>query len=286
MSSENNTSLWQFIKNVGHHWVALMSGGILIVSLGLFERFSGKNVPVEVYIAIIALIFCIAFYLAWRDERNSIIAIQKTIEDKEKVVSDKDKIISETEQTISELKLALLQEKEARTPQLKAAILEVATAELSGKGEKQTAVTYKITLSNLGMPSVAVDWMPFVTLAGRKPLGFELMHFENELTLGYEGEKAIAIRSQDMIYEKTTTPIQTGAMVVGYLHFWSSYKKDEIRAQDTILGVFFKDVKEIIYEVHFDNDNSKTLPAPMYTPGVKTRATTINKPASRPKKRK
>lgn len=264
-----------------------MSGGIITISIGLFDRFSGASIPYIVYIGIILLFVFVACFLAWIDARQEMDRLSSEVAKKEQELLNKVEIMADKNRTILELRQELSEVKEQRTPLFKATILEVATAELSGQGEKQTAITYKITISNLGMPSVVVDWMPFITLAGRKPLAFEYMHFGNELTLGHETDgKATVIKSQDMIYEKTTTPIQTGAMVVGFLHFWSSYKRDDIRAQETNFGVFFKDVNEVIYEVHYDKENSKTLPAPRYTPGVQTRTTTINKSTPRRKKRK
>lgn len=49
-----------------------MSGGIITVLLGLFERFSGKNVPLWVYATILVFFAFLACYLAWRDERQQL----------------------------------------------------------------------------------------------------------------------------------------------------------------------------------------------------------------------
>lgn len=52
-----------------------MSGGIITVLLGVFERFSGKNVPLWVYGAILIFFAFLAFYLAWRDARKAVTQI-------------------------------------------------------------------------------------------------------------------------------------------------------------------------------------------------------------------
>ena len=47
-----------------------MSGGMVVVVLSIFERFSAKNVPLWVYGSTVMLLIVIACYLAWRDERG------------------------------------------------------------------------------------------------------------------------------------------------------------------------------------------------------------------------
>jgi len=67
---KNSTNVFAFIWAVFHHWTTLMSGGIITVALGIFERFSGKNVPLWVYGMILIFFVFLACYLAWRDERR------------------------------------------------------------------------------------------------------------------------------------------------------------------------------------------------------------------------
>jgi len=64
------TSLWAFLREVGKHWVTLMSGGFITVALGLLERLSGKAVPLWVYGCVLVFFVFLACYLAWRDERQ------------------------------------------------------------------------------------------------------------------------------------------------------------------------------------------------------------------------
>ena len=55
-----------------------MSGGIIIVALGLFERISGTNVPFWVYAPIIVLLVLVASYLAWKEQRQIVLAQQRS----------------------------------------------------------------------------------------------------------------------------------------------------------------------------------------------------------------
>jgi hypothetical protein len=60
------TSMFRrFVKDVFEHWKALMSGGLVIIVLGIFERLSGKTVSLSVYLAIASLSVLYACYRAW-----------------------------------------------------------------------------------------------------------------------------------------------------------------------------------------------------------------------------
>jgi hypothetical protein len=260
-----------FTRAVFAHWRLLMSGGVITVLLGVFEKFSGKDIPFSVYIGILILFVFIACFLAWKDARNEMSQYGTELAEKEQEVLDK-------EQVIIELKHSLLEEKAKHTPQLEAFIDEIATGEIKVKGIKESAVTLKIILTNLGMPSIAKDWMPLITMSGKEPVGFHCLHFPGELTLGFgENGSAIVIKGQDMIYEKTATPIQTGAMIVGYLHFRSNLEVNEIRALSTDVKVLFRDVTGKQCEATFEKDRAISLPEPRYSVGTETKMKTVNK---------
>lgn len=46
-----------------------MSGGIVTVAIGVFERFSGRNISLWIYAVVLVIFAFWACYLAWRDER-------------------------------------------------------------------------------------------------------------------------------------------------------------------------------------------------------------------------
>jgi len=49
-----------------------MSGGVVTVALNMFERLSGKDIPLWVYACILIFFLFLACYLAWRDERTKV----------------------------------------------------------------------------------------------------------------------------------------------------------------------------------------------------------------------
>jgi len=65
------TSFLAFLREVGKHWSTLMSGGVITVALGIFERLSGKAIPLWVYGCVLVCFVFLACYLAWRNERQN-----------------------------------------------------------------------------------------------------------------------------------------------------------------------------------------------------------------------
>ncbi len=251
LSENSNTSLWQFAKAVWQHWRLLMSGCGFVVLLSVFERFSGRNILPEIYIGILTLLICVSFYLAWRGERNSKNVANQTLSDKEKFVVNKENDLFDSKQIINELRQQIIEEKEKRTPKLDGFIEELYCAEIMEGKIKKTAVTLKLTIRNLGgMPSVAVDLTPLISVVGKDPRQCHLTHFANELRLGFgEKNEAVVIKAKDMIYEKTIEPIQPGSMVFGYVHFRTTLQIDEIRADDTFIKVLFTILRTVFLTI-------------------------------------
>jgi hypothetical protein len=73
MSDQADSNALAFLRAVKGHWLTLMSGGVITVALGIFERLSGKNLPLWVYAVIVLSFVVIASYLAFRDERQKAI---------------------------------------------------------------------------------------------------------------------------------------------------------------------------------------------------------------------
>jgi hypothetical protein len=48
-----------------------MSGGIITVALGIFERLSGKNIALWLYIAVLIFFAFLGCFLAWRDSQKA-----------------------------------------------------------------------------------------------------------------------------------------------------------------------------------------------------------------------
>jgi len=266
---EEQPSLSVFLHDVLWGWSGLMTSGLIGIGFAIYPVVGGILTPILFILVGIVAVF-IACYMLWRDERLKRFSIERELAtEKEKTFSNQvaiNKVTKElTEQT--------------NTPQLEASIDEMAVAEFTEKGIKHSAVTLKICVSNLGMPSVAIDWLPVINVEGKQPLGFKYRDVSNELTLYYgeSNENAQIIKGEDMIYQKTAKPIQTGDMIIGYLHFITTFTREELIAKNTDIKVFFKDVTRKLYEVTYDKNVSIQRMHPNHTPGVKTKTILVQK---------
>jgi hypothetical protein len=79
-SNLTKTHLFTFLSAALSHWITLMSGGLITVALGIFERVTGRNIPLWVYVGIITGFAFSGCYLAWRDERIKKNAIIQQLE--------------------------------------------------------------------------------------------------------------------------------------------------------------------------------------------------------------
>lgn len=68
--------LKQFAGAILSHWLTLMSGGVIIVAVGIYERAAGRNVSGAMYVALICVLIVIASFLAWRDKQRELVGKQ------------------------------------------------------------------------------------------------------------------------------------------------------------------------------------------------------------------
>jgi hypothetical protein len=260
---DDQPTLLVFLRDVFWGLAGLMTGGVIGFAFLIWALFGTVPAVVVGGVAVVAMF--VACYTVWRAERLKRFSIEKELQLKsEQLFSN--------QTAINRLTKELLEAKEKHTPTLEAIIAEVSNAEIVDKGEKKVAVTLKIVVSNVGaMPSAAINWTPFVIVSGRNPRLCHILHFGEQLTLGYDGGVKDVIKSQDLIYEKTVNPIQPGAIVVGYLHFRTSIPINEVRSPDTVIKVYFNDVKGKECEAIFEKNRSTPLQSPGYTPGVLTK---------------
>ncbi len=73
--SNNSTNVLAFIRAVLHHWLTLMSGGLITVALGIFNYLSPWPAPKWVYGVIMVLFVVMACYLAWRDAQIKLFCV-------------------------------------------------------------------------------------------------------------------------------------------------------------------------------------------------------------------
>src|SRR5258708_7577946 len=88
-SETQSTTVWAFLRAVGHHWTTLMSGGVITVLLGVFERLSGKSVPLWVYVAILIFFALLACYLAWRDSQKERTTVPDAGRQRRKMIAER-----------------------------------------------------------------------------------------------------------------------------------------------------------------------------------------------------
>ena len=61
---------WPFAVSVASHWVSLLTGGIIVLTIGVWERLTRKSVPRQLYFAIMGSALFISCFLAWREEHS------------------------------------------------------------------------------------------------------------------------------------------------------------------------------------------------------------------------
>jgi hypothetical protein len=66
-----------------------MSGGVVMVALSIFERLSGKSVPLWVYGFVLLFFAFLACYLAWRDSQKALASISETGQQKRQFLAER-----------------------------------------------------------------------------------------------------------------------------------------------------------------------------------------------------
>lgn len=65
-----------FMFSVLDHWIVLMSGGLVTVGVGVYEKLSSNQVPIWLYITVLLSFVIVGCYFAWRDERRNRISAE------------------------------------------------------------------------------------------------------------------------------------------------------------------------------------------------------------------
>lgn len=73
-------SLLSFVKAVVRHWITLMSGGVVTVGLGIWERETGHPVRGFVYIIVLCSFVIWACFLAWREKNAELTLVRSELE--------------------------------------------------------------------------------------------------------------------------------------------------------------------------------------------------------------
>jgi hypothetical protein len=262
-SGDSAINLWQYIRAVTTHWVALMSGGAIIVALGLLERFSGRTVPTYVYVGVLILFIFIACYQAWRTERKRRI---------------------ESESMLSQVKTELLEEKGKHRPDLEGII---AFTSFGSDDKGNTFIVVILSVRSLGMQTIIHNYKLSINLPSKGEIIVSPTHFEGRITIESDDQPGVSFDSKDMLYAKThTKPIETGSMVEGGIVFvLQGVSKDEAYNARESLALLFEDVKGKVYVTKYPKaDMNKAVP-PRYLPGMPTKTISPkSSPGAKPKK--
>jgi hypothetical protein len=74
------TDLFVFLRSLASHWGVLMTGGIPMAILALWEHWKGQSISWGVF-SIGALVFALwAAYLAWKDQHRKCVALSREVE--------------------------------------------------------------------------------------------------------------------------------------------------------------------------------------------------------------
>lgn len=68
-----------FVRAIFSQWLTLMSGGVIIVAVGIYERVAGGNVSWSIYLSLICALVVIASFLAWRDRNHEVSELRQEL---------------------------------------------------------------------------------------------------------------------------------------------------------------------------------------------------------------
>lgn len=175
-----------------------------------------------------ALCFVIATYRIWINEHKKVVLLQEQID-------------------------------KSLTPQLipEGALLAAGVA--SNGTETQTALTLRLDIFNLGMPSIVKGWRLRVNTPAKGSFLASPVFLEGRISLpDVSGKGGIELSDQDYIFKKTETPIPTGGKASGFLIFFIPFQIEEICTQETTAQLIFKDVKNQSYSLEITGFINRT----------------------------
>jgi hypothetical protein len=221
-----------FIQAIGQHWVVLMSG-IVSVGISIWQYIKHRQLHEKLFWWVGVLCLFFACFLAWRDEHR-----------------------------------ALADEQKKNSPVLVGTIDETEFMGNTNGSPPQLAAFIQFSIRNLGMPSIAEKFYLNLFVDGKKffipdravPPAIELVTLNPPYKLTFH--------QNDMIYEKTISPLPTGGMVRGWLYFdvtEAHLDRNALNDTNVLWVVAFRDVTGKEYFV--TNYNHRIASGPGYFPG-------------------
>lgn len=108
------THFFAWLLAVSKQWKIELGGGLVLIALQIYERFSEHNVPVDRYVLILVAIGIIGMYSSWRDERDRYNALTWETKGRERALQDDNEALA----------AQLEQARQDRTPLITGAIKE------------------------------------------------------------------------------------------------------------------------------------------------------------------
>src|SRR6266481_696 len=218
----------RFIWAVMSMWQAYMTGGIVIASLGIYERITNKTISLRTFIIGVAAFLLVAFFMVWRDQYRARVDAEKNLE--VNLVGSIDYVYA--------------------TPV-----------------GSHTLVFVLMTITNKGAPSAVVGWrlsvksnnfevkdVPFAQI----PDVFRVQRAEGDISAIFHGKECLC--------EKTVTQVQRGDFRAGYIAFAiDGDHASDIVSSGTTIAVSFKDYAGHVYSTKSDMTAKSNPP---YMPGV------------------
>jgi len=97
------SEILQFIVSVLHHWQVLLTGGIVIAALTIYERYKKKALRWQTYFRLIVGFLIVAMFLAWRDEHQISQNLKTTQASSEATLREKEKRIEDLKVKIEDI---------------------------------------------------------------------------------------------------------------------------------------------------------------------------------------
>lgn len=207
MQERISISLWTFMREAASHWVALMSGGVVTVALGVFERLSGRNVPLWTYLSVLAFFLLLSFYLAWRDSRKAMSRLQSEL--------------SNVHEELKEAKQYLLIERDQNSPNITGfTSMFVFGDSRTTDGVVVAAIYVLVTIRNQGAPSIVEGYQLHVNSKDSSVTANPVLLPEAHTITDTANGQSFTIHGDEALYEKTTVPIERGGQRRGWLLYY------------------------------------------------------------------
>jgi hypothetical protein len=237
------------------HWGLLMTGGLPMAGLALWEHRTGQPISWGLFAIWALAVVLWASYQAWRDERGANRAKAEDV----RVLTEK------------------VRRLEDRRPRLEAQIEQLIIGDNPGL-EMFPVSHLEVVVRNLGgSPSIAERWrlevrIPEGTYHGRFGLiGNPIVgNPTSTSTLGINEESHYVLTSADALYEKAeSAPIVEGTLVRGWLRFnFFQIEKSQLFQSGALWILTFQDIRGTQTSTQHVMMKRSMMSEPLYLPGA------------------